>query len=89
MAVALTTKSLSAAVADTLAWLSDHGFRYFKSYNHFRRRNKNGFCYIMIDSFTRNRVVYHLAFYLGVRISEVESWILKLMGNNRKVNHQD
>jgi hypothetical protein len=37
MAEKLTTQSLNAAVAESLSWLGDYGFAYFKSHNHFRR----------------------------------------------------
>ncbi len=36
----LTTQSLNAAVAESLSWLCDYGFAYFKSQNQFRRTNK-------------------------------------------------
>jgi hypothetical protein len=89
MSATLTTESLSAAAAESLSWLSDHGFRYLKSYHHFRRKNTNGFSYITIDSVTHNRIAYHLAFFLGVQITEVESWVLSLMRETRKVSHYD
>jgi hypothetical protein len=89
MNAALTTQNLSAVTAESLAWLDEYGFRYFKSYEHFRRKNKNGFSSIAINSVTHNRVAYHLAFYLGVQITEVEAWILKLMGQTRETNHYD
>ena len=89
MTATLSTETLSAAAADSLSWLSDHGFRYFKSHGHFRRKNRNGFSYIHINSVTHNRAAYHLAFYLGVQITEVESWVLRLMGDTRKVSHCD
>src|SRR5678815_3961879 len=89
MTATLTTESLSAAAAESLSWLSDHGFRYFKSYGHFRRKNKNGFSYVTINSVTHNRIAYHLAFYLGVQVTEVEAWILRLMGESRQVSHHD
>jgi hypothetical protein len=85
----MTTESLSAAATASLSWLTEHGFRYFKSYDHFRRKNNNGFSYITINSVTHNRIAYQLAFYLGVQITEVESWVLKLMGETRKVSHSD
>lgn len=89
MTATLTTETLSAAAAESLSWLGDQGFRYFKSYDYFRRKNKNGFSYITINSVTHNRIAYHLAFYLGVQITEVESWLLRLMGDPRKVSHHD
>ena len=89
MNATLTTESLSAATADLLCWVRGHGFRYFKSYNHFRRKDKSGFSYITINSVTHDRVAYHLAFYMGVQITEVESWLLALMGDARKVSHYD
>ena len=89
MTTALTTESLSTATAESLGWLSDYGFRYFRSYGHFRRKNKNGFSYITINSVSHNRAAYHLAFYLGVQITEVESWLLNLLGDARAVNHHD
>jgi hypothetical protein len=86
---ALTTQSLSAAAVQSLSWLTEHGFRYYKSYDHFRRKHKNGFSYITINSVTHNRAAYHLAFYLGVQITEVEDWVLKLVGQTRAVSHHD
>ena len=89
MTAPLTTQSLSAAAADSLSWLGDHGFRYFKSYDHFRRKNDNGFSYITINSVTHDRRAYHLAFYIGVQITEVETWVLRLIGETRDVTHYD
>ena len=85
----LTTKSLSESVADSLSWLNGYDFRYLKSYEQFCRKNSNGFSYIRINSVTNNRINYYLAFYLGVQITEVESWLLNLEGRTRKVNHND
>jgi hypothetical protein len=89
MTTALTTESLSNATAESLGLLSDYGFRYFRSYGHFRRKNKNGFSYIAINSVTHNRGAYHLTFYPGVQITEVEAWLLNLLGDARAVNHHD
>lgn len=89
MKPALTTQNFSAAAVDSLAWLSEHGFRYFKSYRHFRRKNDNGFSYIALDCVTHGQGAYHLAFYVGVQITEVESWILRLRGETRALNHYD
>jgi hypothetical protein len=89
MNAALTTQSLSATAVQSLSWLGDHGFRYFKSHDHFRRKNQNGFSYITINSITHDRIGYHLAFYLGVQITEVEAWVLKLMSETREVSHYD
>lgn len=85
----LTTQSLSATAADSLSWLADHGFRYFKSYDYFRRKNDNGFSYITISCVTHDRRAYHLALHIGVQITEVESGILRLMGETRDVTHYD
>lgn len=85
----LTTKNLTDATAASLAWLGDHGFKYFKSYNHFRRKNNNGYSYVHINSVTHNRIAYHLTFYLGVQITDVETCILELMGDTRKIDHYD
>ena len=85
----LTTQSLSAAAAESLSWLGDHGFQYFKSHGHFRRKDANGFSYIAINAITHDRRTYHLAFYIGVQITEVEAWVLRLMGKTRDVTHDD
>jgi hypothetical protein len=89
MTTTLTTKNLSTATAESLTWLTEQGFRYFKSFDHFRRKNENGFSYISINSVTHDRVNYHLAFYIGVQITEVENWIHNLMGETRETNHYD
>jgi hypothetical protein len=89
MTAALTTQSLSAAAADSLSWLGDHGFRYFKSYDHFRRKNDNGYSYITINSVTHDRRNYYLAFCIGVQITEIESWVLRLLGETRNLTHYD
>lgn len=85
----LSTESLTDVTAARLTWLVDHGFKYFKSYNHFRRKNNNGYSYVHINSVTHNRTAYHLAFYLGVQITDVETCILELMGDTRNIDHYD
>ena len=89
MSADLNTKSLTAAVAESLAWLSDVGFRYSKSKKDFGRRNDNGFSYIAVNVVTHNRIDYDLAFYLGVQITEVEAWLLKLTGDTRPLSRHD
>ena len=85
----LTTEGLSTVTADELEWLTKHGYRFFRSHGHFRRKNQNGFSYIAINSVTHSRSAYYLAFYVGVQITEVESWLLRLMGNPRPISHDD
>jgi hypothetical protein len=86
---ALTTESLTEEAAASLGWLSQHGFKYFKSFQHFRKNNENGFSYIHLNAVTHNRSAYHLAFYIGVQITEVEKAILRIRGESRKVSHHD
>ncbi|MBP7371287.1 MAG: hypothetical protein KA923_00500, partial [Opitutaceae bacterium] len=76
-------------IAASLGWLSEHGFRYFKSLQHYRKSNPNGFSYIHLNTVTHNRTAYHLAFYLGVQITEVEKAILEIRGESRKLTHYD
>src|SRR5678815_407891 len=89
MPAALTTENLSIAASEALSWLTDHGFRYFKSFDHFRRKNDNGVAYSTINAVTHNRQNYHLAFYLGVRITEIEAWLHQIQGLSPKIGHYD
>jgi hypothetical protein len=85
----LTTESLTEEAAASLGWLSQHGFKYFKSFQHFRKTNENGFSYIHLNAVTHNRSAYHLAFYLGVQITAVEKAILDIRCESRKISHHD
>ena len=84
-----TTESVTEKVVASLDWLTTHGFRYYRTHQHFRKTNPNGFSYIHLNSVTHNRSAYHLAFYLGVQITEVEKTILKIRGESRKLSHYD
>ena len=83
----ITTKSLVAQTSQMLSWLEGYGFKYFKSYEHYRRKNENGYSYIAINSITHNGTNYHLAFYISVRIDRIEEEIKKLYGEDMKLNH--
>ena len=85
----LTTKWLSNRASETLRFLSDHGFRYYRSFEHFRRSDSEGLSYITINPVTHNRVFYHLAFYLAVRNDPIESTIKQIVGAPTKLNHYD
>ena len=85
----MTTESLTEEAVASLGWLSQHGFKYFKSFQHFRKTNENGFSYIQLNAVTHNRNAYHLAFYIGVQITEVEKVILDIRGESRKISHYD
>jgi hypothetical protein len=87
--LSLTTESLTEEVAASLSWLSKHGFKYFKSFQHFRKTNDNGHSYIQLNAITHNRNAYYLAFYIGVQITEVEKAILDIRGESRKISHYD
>jgi hypothetical protein len=83
----LTTKSLAAETQHLLARLLPDDFRYFKSYQHFRKQFSGGFSYLSIDAVTHNQSVYYLAFYLGVRIDGLERRIQSLWGDDTKLDH--
>jgi hypothetical protein len=85
----LTTKSLAVEAEQLLAHLLLGDFRYFKSYHHFRKQFFGGLSYLSIDTFTHNQSIYHLAFYLGVRIDNLETLIKSLWGDDRKLSHDD
>jgi hypothetical protein len=85
----LTTKALTERCSDALAFLTGDGFRYFSSFEHFRRDDPHGHSYITINSVTHNRLDYHLAFYIGVRIDTLESTIKQILGQPTKLTHYD
>ena len=72
-----------------LSCLSGYGIRYLKSQAQFRRKNKSSFSYITMNSVAHTRIAYHLAFYLGVQITEMETEVLRLVGEKREVIHHD
>jgi hypothetical protein len=55
----------------------------------FPSEDDNGFSYITINTVTHDRTNYHLAFNIGVQITEVETWVLRLLGQTRDVTHYD
>jgi len=85
----LTTESLAAAAAESLSWLSELGFKYFKSYRHFRKKTQTGFSYVSLNTVTHNRQNHQLAFYLATRVDKVEGKIKELHSRNLKLNHYD
>jgi hypothetical protein len=85
----LTTKSLEAEAQHLLSRLLPDGFRYFKSYHHFRRQFSGGLSYLSVNAVTHNQSVYYLAFYLGVRIDALERCIKSLWGDDARLNHYD
>lgn len=86
---ALTTPSLTEAAAKSLSWLREDGFQYFKSLRYFRRQNEGGHSYIKLHTLALSQHVYQLAFSLGVQITEVESWIHRLIADDKHVSHDD
>ena len=87
--MSLTTKALSERVSDALAFLTGDGFRYFRSFEHFRRDDPHGHSYVHIDSVTHNRLDYHLTFNIGVRIDTLESTIKQILGQPTELTHYD
>jgi hypothetical protein len=85
----LTTKSLAAETQHILSPLLLGDFRYFKSYNHFRKQFSGGLSYLSINAVTHKQSIYYLAFYLGVRIDGLERSIKSLWGDNTKLDHYD
>jgi hypothetical protein len=85
----LTTRTLSEAAAKSLSWLADDGFQYVKRHRCFRRQNEGGFSYIKFHALALSQRVYQLTFSLGVQITEVESWIHRLVGDDKHVSHDD
>ena len=87
--MSLTTKVITEQTADSLAFLSDAGFRYYRSFAHFRRTDSHGFSYILINSVTHNRTDYYLAFYIGVRNDPLEATIKKTLQQPLALTHWD
>jgi hypothetical protein len=87
--MALTTKHLTDRIATALAFLADNGFRYFRSFHHFRRSDPAGYSYIRISSVTHNRTVYHLAFHVGVRIDALEATVREILQQPTELTHHD
>jgi hypothetical protein len=83
----LTTKSLAAETQHILSPVLPGDFRYFKSYNHFRKQFSGGLSYLSIDAVTHNQSIYYLAFYLGVRIDALERYIKSLWDAETKLDH--
>ena len=83
----LTTQTLTDWTADTLGFLTESGFRYFRSYTHFRRKDPHGFSYITVNATTHNRASYNLAFYFGTRIEALEHRIRQILGGDSKLDH--
>jgi hypothetical protein len=85
--MAISTDSITTRIADALGFLTEHGFRYFKSYQHFRRKDASGFSYVTINVTTSNRASYSLAFYVGTRVDPLETAIRQLRGDTNKLDH--
>ena len=82
-----STESITTRITDALGFLSENGFRYFKSYYHFRRKDASGYSYITINVTTRNRITYSLAFYVGTRVDPLENAIARLRSDSIKLDH--
>jgi len=80
---------MTERVAHALDFLTADGFRYFRSFDHFRRDDPQGHSYVAINSVTHNRLDYHLAFYMGVRIDILESTIRQILQEPTKLTHYD
>jgi hypothetical protein len=87
--MSLTTKVITERVSDALTFLTGDGFRYFRSFEHFRRDDPQGHSYVAINSVTHNRLDYHLAFNIGVRIDVLESTIRQILRQPAKLTHYD
>jgi len=85
----LTTKHVTERTAEALGFLADQGFRYFRSFLHFRRTDPAGYSYVTINAVTGDRVNYRLAFYLGVRIDALETIIQQILQQPAKLTHDD
>ncbi len=81
----LSNKLLAEWTAELLAPdLESLGFKYFKSYEQFRRRHQYGFSYVQTNAITHNRSNYNLAFYPAVRIDSVETLMHLIWGESEK-----
>lgn len=87
--MSLTCKLLTERFSVALSSLSGAGFRYYRSFQHFRRTDPNGFSYISINSITHNHVDYHLDFLAGVRNDPLESTIKQVLQSSPKLTHFD
>ena len=87
--MSLTTKHVTERAATALGFLTDDGFRYFRSVHQFRRSEPTGFSYVAIDSVTHNRIAYNLAFNIGVRIDALEMIIRQILHVPTELTHYD
>ena len=85
----LTTKHVTERTAEALGFLADEGFRYYSSFQHFRRSDPEGYSYIAINAVTSDRTNHRLAFYLGVRIDALETIIKEILQRPAKLTHDD
>jgi hypothetical protein len=78
-----------ATVRDQLAFLEVGGFRYYKTSRTFLRKYANGTSSIVVNVVSHSPGSSSLAFYLVVRIDDVERKKMELLGGPNPSWHQD